>query len=139
MTTTTDELQWILQKLLQETPGARHALVLARDGLKLCHSTSLGLDEADHLAAIASGIQGLVRHASMEFGTGTGSARQAMAEFDGGILLIVEAGEGAHLAVVAEEDADEGLVGQNMNALVEKIGHHLRASAREPERPGAAT
>jgi len=42
----------------------------------------------------------------------------------------VEAGEGAHLAVVTAEDADAGLIGHNMSELVEQIGEHLTAQPR---------
>ncbi|MCZ9336862.1 roadblock/LC7 domain-containing protein, partial [Streptomyces sp. TRM76130] len=87
--------------LLERTPGTRHALVLSRDGLKLCWSDHLTLDRADQLAAICSGIQALAQGASVEFGDGTGGVRHSMTEFHGGLLFIVEAGEGAHLAVVA--------------------------------------
>jgi predicted regulator of Ras-like GTPase activity (Roadblock/LC7/MglB family) len=133
MTTARSDLDWLLESLLRKTPGARHALVLSRDGLKLCHTPGLTVDQADHLAAIASGIQSLSHGASVEFGDGTGGVRQAMAEFYGGILFIVEAGAGAHLALVADEDADAGLVGHNMNELVEQIGHHLSSPPREPD------
>ncbi|MFF9482849.1 roadblock/LC7 domain-containing protein [Streptomyces sp. NPDC014733] len=132
MTNTTDHsLDWMLENLLQKTPGARHALVLSRDGLKLCHSPGLTVDQADQLAAIASGIQSLSHGASVEFGDGTGGVRQAMTEFHGGILFIVEAGHGAHLALLAVEDADVGLIGFNMNELVEQIGEYLQAAPRE--------
>lgn len=57
-----------------------------------------------------------------------------MTEFHGGILFIVEAGEGAHLAVLATEDADVGLVGHNMNELVEQLGEFLIAPPRNPVR-----
>ncbi|WP_405743268.1 roadblock/LC7 domain-containing protein [Streptomyces sp. NBC_01525] len=131
MTNTTDHsLDWMLENLLQKTPGARHALVLSRDGLKLCHSPGLTVDQADQLAAIASGIQSLSHGASIEFGDGTGGVRQAMTEFHGGILFIVEAGHGAHLALLAVEDADVGLIGFNMNELVEQIGEYLAAAPR---------
>ncbi|MET9323915.1 roadblock/LC7 domain-containing protein [Streptomyces sp. NPDC003038] len=128
---TTDEtLSWLLEGLLERTPGARHALVLSRDGLKLCRTPELSVDQADQLAAIAAGIQSLSHGASIEFGDGTGGVRSAMAEFHGGILFIVEAGEGAHLALVAAEDADAGLVGHNMAELVEQLGEHLIARPR---------
>ncbi|MGW1835927.1 roadblock/LC7 domain-containing protein [Streptomyces sp. BBFR2] len=131
MTNTTDRsLDWMLENLLQKTPGARHALVLSRDGLKLCHSPGLTIDQADQLAAIASGIQSLSHGASVEFGDGTGGIRQAMTEFHGGILFIVEAGHGAHLALLAVEDADVGLIGFTMNELVEQIGDYLAAAPR---------
>ncbi|MEU9202059.1 roadblock/LC7 domain-containing protein [Streptomyces sp. NPDC048332] len=133
MTATTDEkLNWLLEGLLERTPGARHALVLSRDGLKLCRTPELSVDQADQLAAISAGIQSLSHGASVEFGDGTGGVRSAMAEFYGGVLFIVEAGAGAHLAVVASDTADVGLVGHNMSELVEQLGEHLVAPPREP-------
>jgi predicted regulator of Ras-like GTPase activity (Roadblock/LC7/MglB family) len=131
MTTTDRSLDWLLENLLEKTPGTRHALVLSRDGLKLCLSSGLTVDQADQLAAIASGIQSLSHGASIEFGDGSGGVRQSMTEFHGGILFIVGAGLGAHLAVVAGEDADPGIVGHNMGELVEQIGVHLRAEPRQ--------
>lgn len=127
------QLDWLLEGLLERTPGTRHALVLSRDGLKLCRTPELSEDQADQLAAISAGIQSLSHGASIEFGDGNGGVRQAMAEFYGGILFIVEAGDGAHLAVVAEEDADPGLIGHNMNELVEQLGEHLSAPPRSPD------
>jgi predicted regulator of Ras-like GTPase activity (Roadblock/LC7/MglB family) len=133
MTTTNPGLDWLLENLLARTFGAQHALVLSRDGLKLCHTSALTVDRADQLAAIASGIQSLSYGASVEFGDGNGGVRQSMIEFHGGLLFIVEAGEGAHLAVVASEAADVGLVGHNMNELVEQLGDYLIAVPREQE------
>ena len=124
------ELDWLLDSLLERTPGTRHALVLSRDGLKLCRTNGLTLDQADQLAAIASGIQSLSYATSVEFGDGTGGVRQSMTEFHGGLLFIVDAGDGAHLAVIAAEDADPGLVGHNMNELVEQLGEYLTAPPR---------
>lgn len=132
MTTTNTNLEWLLESLLTKTNGATHALVLSRDGLKLCHTSGLTMDKADQLAAIAAGVQALSQGASVEFGDGSGGVRQSMTEFHGGILFIVEAGEGAHLAVLAEENADVGLVGHNMNELVEQIGEFLTAPPRHP-------
>jgi predicted regulator of Ras-like GTPase activity (Roadblock/LC7/MglB family) len=135
-TATADEkLTWLMQGLLARTPGARHALVLSRDGLKLCRTPELSVDQADQLAAIAAGIQSLSHGASMEFGDGTGGVRSAMTEFYGGVLFIVEAGEGAHLAVVTAEEADPGLVGHNMGELVEQLGGHLSAQPRTSQSP----
>lgn len=131
MTMATDaNLTWMLESLVEQTAGATHALVLSRDGLKLCHTTGLSVDKADQLAAIAAGVQALSQGASIEFGDGTGGVRHSMTEFHGGILFIVEAGEGAHLAVLASEEADVGLIGHRMNELVEQIGAFLTAPPR---------
>ncbi len=93
-------------------------------------SSGLSVDQADQLAAIASGIQSLSHGASMEFGDGSGGVRQSMTEFHGGLLFIIEAGQGSHLAVVATDDADAGVIGHNMNELVEQIGDYLSAPPR---------
>ena len=134
-TTADDRLTWLMEGLLEHTPGARHALVLSRDGLRLCRTPELTVDRADQLSAIAAGIQSLSHGASLEFGDGSGGVRSAMAEFHGGVLFIVEAGEGAHLAVVTDEEADAGLVGHNMSELVEQLGEHLSAKPRHPANP----
>ncbi|MFD4529169.1 roadblock/LC7 domain-containing protein [Streptomyces sp. NPDC058470] len=129
-TTADEKLSWLIEGLLERTPGTRHALVLSRDGLKLCRTPELSIDQADQLAAIAAGIQSLSHGASVEFGDGSGGVRSAMAEFHGGVLFIVEAGDGAHLAVVTAEEADAGLVGHNMSELVEQLGEYLSAPPR---------
>lgn len=126
----TQDLDWLLENLLRQTPGSKHAVVLSNDGLRLCHTAQLSLDQADQLAAIASGMQSLAYGASVEFGTGQGGVRHSMTDFYGGVLCIVEAGRGAHLAVVAGEDADVGIVGHNMNQLVDQIGEFLNAPTR---------
>jgi predicted regulator of Ras-like GTPase activity (Roadblock/LC7/MglB family) len=132
MNTTDRDLDWLLENLLERTPGAKHALVLSKDGLKLCRTSGLSVDQADQLAAISSGMQSLAYGASVEFGDGTGGVRQSMTEFHGGLLFIVEAGQGAHLAVVAVDDADVGIIGHNMNELVEQIGEYLSTPPRQP-------
>ncbi|MEU2561019.1 roadblock/LC7 domain-containing protein [Streptomyces longispororuber] len=139
MQTTDNSLNWLLESLLDGTPGTRHALVLSRDGLKLCWSTGLTLDQADQLSAICSGIQALAQGASVEFGDGTGGVRHSMTEFHGGLLFVVEAGQGAHLAVIADEDADPGVVGNQMTQLVAQIGDHLRAEPRGQGRQHTAS
>lgn len=133
MNTADRDLEWLLENLLSKTPGTRHVLVLSRDGLKLCHTSGLTRDRADQLAAIASGMQSLSCGASIEFGDGTGGVRQSMTEFHGGLLFIVEAGLGAHLAVIAEDEADAGLIGHNMHEMVEQIGEYLTAPPRQAE------
>jgi len=126
------DLEWLLESLRERTPGVRYVLVLSKDGLRLCYTDALDEDRADQLSAIASGIQSLALSASAEFGTAVGSG-QSMVEFPGGVLLIVPAGEGAHLAVVAADEADVGLVGHNMSELVEQIGGRLTSPPRQRE------
>jgi len=129
MTTTDPSLDWLLENLRHRTPGIRHVLVLSRDGLKMCHTSDLDVDRADQLAAISAGVQSLSLSASAEFGDASG-AGQAMLEYGGGLLLIVGAGEGAHLAVITGNEADVGVVGRHMNEMVDQLGDHLTAAPR---------
>ncbi|RMI35171.1 roadblock/LC7 domain-containing protein [Nocardia stercoris] len=129
-TSVPSHLDWLLEQLIMRTPNARHALLLSGDGLKICHSSQLSADQADQLSAIAAGIQSLAHGASVEFGNGTGGVRQSMTEFYGGILFVVEAGLGAHIAMITSEDADAGLVGHRMRELVEQLSDHLATVPR---------
>ncbi|RII09179.1 Roadblock/LC7 domain protein [Streptomyces sp. YIM 130001] len=139
MQTTDNSVTWLLETLLERAPGTRHALVLSRDGLKLCWTPHLTLDQADQLSAICAGLQALSHGASVEFGDGSGGVRHSMTEFHGGLLFVVEAGDGAHLALVADDSADAGMIGHEMSELVEQIGDHLRAAPRAEDGAGAGT
>jgi predicted regulator of Ras-like GTPase activity (Roadblock/LC7/MglB family) len=132
-----EHLDWLLEGLLSRTPGIRHVLVLSKDGLKISFTSGLDIDRADQLAAIASGIQSLALGASAEFGNGAIGSGQAMVEFRGGLLLVIPAGEGAHLAVIAADEADVGIVAHNMNELVEQMGAYLSAAPRRPRASSA--
>jgi predicted regulator of Ras-like GTPase activity (Roadblock/LC7/MglB family) len=131
MQITQHDLDGLLEDLVRRTPGTRHALMLSRDGLKLCHTSGLTIDQADQLAAIASGMQSLSRGASIQFGDGSGGVRQSMTEFHGGLLCIVDAGGGAHLALIADDGADSGVIGFNMSLLIRQLGTDVSASPRD--------
>ncbi len=61
-----------------------------------------------------------------------------MTEFHGGILFIVEAGPGAHVALIAAEDADSGLIGHNLEEIVEQIGAFFTSPPRHAASGGPA-
>lgn len=140
--TSTDpaRLSWLLLGLLERTAGARHAVLVAADGLPICHASHprladaerLGADAVDRLAAVAAGFQGLAIAVSVEHGDGRAGVRRSMTEYGGGILFLIEAGAGAHLAVLAEEDADAGVVGFHLAELVDQLADHLTAAPRSP-------
>lgn len=119
----------MLESLRSDTPGIEHVLVLSADGLKASYTSGLTTDDADQLAAIASGFQSLGLAAAAHFGTGTGWSRN-LVEFPGGLLLIIPSGPGSQLAVVAKEDADIDLIGTHMAGLVEQIGSRLATPPR---------
>lgn len=137
MSTPDRDLGWKLESLRSDTPGVEHVLVLSADGLKASHTSGLTTDDADQLAAIASGFQSLGLAAAGHFGTGTAWSRN-LVEFPGGLLLIIPAGPGSQLAVAAREDADIGLIGTHMAGLVEQLSTHLATPPRGAPVPEVA-
>jgi predicted regulator of Ras-like GTPase activity (Roadblock/LC7/MglB family) len=105
-----------------------HAVVLSEDGLVVSKSTAFVRDDAERLAATASGLMSLSKGVSMDFRGGP--VRQALIEMRDSYLILTAAGPGAHLAVLTNQGADVGVVAYQMNMLVKKIGEHLRAAPR---------
>ena len=80
----------------------RHAVVLSNDGLAVGASTELRREDAEHLAAVASGFHSLAKGAGRHFGAG--GVRQTMVEMDEGFLFVAAAGDGSCLAVLSAVD-----------------------------------
>jgi predicted regulator of Ras-like GTPase activity (Roadblock/LC7/MglB family) len=128
MATSNVDLTWLLDDLVSRVKQAEHAVVLSVDGLLKASSRGLGRDDAEHLAAIASGIQSLSRGAGKRFNGGP--VQQVIIEMTSSFLLITAAGHGACLAVLAAEDADLGLIAYEMNMLVTRADRFLTSPER---------
>lgn len=122
------ELDWMMDDLVRRVPGTRHVIVLSSDGLLIARSQALGRDDAEHMAAVASGFQSLARGAGRHFDAGF--VRQTIVELEKAFLFVTGAGQGACLAILGEADIDVGLVAYEMNLIVKRIGAFLAASPR---------
>lgn len=122
------DLTWLLDDLVGRVKQAEHAIVLSVDGLLMASSRGLSRDDAEHLSAIASGIQSLARGAGRRFGGGP--VQQTIIEMKTSFLLVTAAGHGACLAVLASEDADLGLIAYEMAMLVTRAGKYLSSPSR---------
>ncbi|MFA1549371.1 roadblock/LC7 domain-containing protein [Actinomadura chokoriensis] len=134
-TGSSSDLGWLLDDLVRRLPHTRTAVVLSADGLLMASSEGMTQDDGEHLAAVAAGIQSLAKGAGARFGGGP--VRQTIVEMASAFLLVTVAGKGACLAVLAEEDADVGLIAYEMAMLVTAMGHHLTSPSRsEPAGEG---
>ncbi|GES29208.1 roadblock/LC7 domain-containing protein [Streptomyces angustmyceticus] len=124
-------LDWLLDDLTKRVQKVRHALVLSNDGLVTGASEALAREDAEHLAAVASGLHSLAKGSGLHFGIGR--VRQTMVEFDDGVLFVTAAGDGSCLCVLAGADADMGQIAYEMTLLVNRVGEHLGVAARQPE------
>lgn len=130
-TASSADLTWLLDELIERTGEARHGIVLSTDGLLLAASRDLSTADAEHLSAVAAGIQSLARGVSQRFGGG--KVRQTIIEMRQAYLLVTVAGQGACLAVLCDEGADVGLVAYEMALMVARVGHILTSPARTPQ------
>ncbi|MFF0445234.1 roadblock/LC7 domain-containing protein [Streptomyces sp. NPDC004609] len=124
----TGDLDWLLDDLVLRMGEVRHAVVLSNDGLAVGASQRLSREDAEHLAAVASGFHSLAKGAGRHFGAD--GVRQTMVEMDDGFLFVAAAGEGSCLAVLTSVVADIGLIAYEMARLVARVGEHLRTPPR---------
>ncbi|GAA3797781.1 roadblock/LC7 domain-containing protein [Streptomyces chiangmaiensis] len=123
------ELGWLLDDLTERMEHIRHALVLSNDGLVTGTSTGLRREDAEHLAAVSSGLHSLAKGSGRHFGAG--QVRQTMIEFDDAILFVTAAGPGSCLCVLSAAEADIGQIAYEMTLLVNRVGDHLAVESRE--------
>lgn len=130
--TNSNELSWLLDDLVSRAEGTYHTILLSTDGLLMASSSRLDRPAAEHLSAIASGIQSLALGASKQFGAG--EIRQSIIEMDQAFLVVATAGEGACLALLASASCDLGMVAYEMNTVIRRVGQYLSAPPR-PDMP----
>jgi predicted regulator of Ras-like GTPase activity (Roadblock/LC7/MglB family) len=124
----TGELNWLLDDLVERVPHAQQAVLLSSDGLLIGSSHGLSREDGEHLAAVASGFQSLARGAGRYFGGG--AVRQTIIEMETAFLFVTAAGQGACLSVLADADADVGLIAYEMAMLVTRVGSYLSTTPR---------
>lgn len=122
------DLNWLLDDLVGRVDTLRHAVILSSDGLATGASSGLGREDAEHLAAVASGFHSLAKGAGRHFAVG--GVRQTMVELDEAFLFITAAGDGSCLAVLSDAESDVGLIAYEMALLVKRVGEHLTSEAR---------
>ncbi|MFD3702183.1 roadblock/LC7 domain-containing protein [Nocardia sp. NPDC058658] len=121
-------LDWLIDDLVNRVASVRSAVLLATDGLLIAGSTGLARADAEHLSAIGSAYRSLATGVGNHFDLGP--ARQTVVELGRAYLLVTEAGPRASLVLIADEDADLGLVAYEMNHVVLQAGPHLSVEAR---------
>lgn len=133
-TATNPDLDWLLDGLVAQVPGTRHAIVLSDDGLVVSQSDTIERNDAERLAAIATGQQSLARGVDDLFDGG--AVRQVIVELSNLWLFITSAGRGTHLAVVASQDVDAEVMAVAMHTLVQQVGRKLGTERRAETRNG---
>ena len=122
------QLDWLLDDLVARVDKVTKAVILSRDGLTVAASQPLSREDAEHLSALAAGVQSLARGAGEHFSLG--EVRQTIIELEQAFLFVTAAGYGSCLAVMCPASADAGLIAYEMAMLVKRAGPHLVAQPR---------
>ena len=130
---TNGSLNWLLDDMLQRVPSVQQAIVLSADGLLLSRSSNVSQDDAEHLSAVASGLQSLARGAGRH--VNGGAVRQTLVEMENSFLVVTAGGAGTCLAVLADAGSDLGQLVYEMNLLVRRVGNAL---GTQPRRSGSS-
>ncbi|MGW0707189.1 roadblock/LC7 domain-containing protein [Streptomyces sp. NPDC002643] len=129
---TGQNIDWLLENLKKTVPGTRQVLLLSSDGLSKAHVDLHG-DDADRLAAIASGLNSLGRSFGHDRVLGNGgTVRQVIVELHNGILIVASAGHGAVLAVTADSSTHTETLGYEMGMLIRAVQPFLATPSRRP-------
>lgn len=109
---------WLLADFVRGTDGVRDAVAVSSDGLLMAMSEGLDRAGADRLSAIVSGLTSLGRSASRSYDFD--GLRLIMIEMGRGFLLVSSMTNGSCVGVIADSNADVGLVGYQMAILAER-------------------
>ncbi len=124
----TADIAWLANDLVNRVAHVEQTVVLSADGLLIAGSAGLSREDAEHLAAVAAGLHGLSRGAGRRFERG--AVRQTIVELETAFLFVTAGGDGACVAVLADEESDIGLIAYEMAMLVARVGQYLSAPAR---------
>lgn len=122
------DLNWLVTDFTTRVPDVAHAVVVSADGVPLALSDDIPFGFAEQLAAITSGLAGLMQGAARIFEAG--QPLQALVEMDGGLMLIKAISDGSCLAVLAAPECDTDLVSYEVTLLVEAVGEVLTPAVR---------
>jgi predicted regulator of Ras-like GTPase activity (Roadblock/LC7/MglB family) len=128
LTSSVQNLNWLITDFAGRVPSVARAIVVSADGLPLAFSDGFPQDRADQLAAVTSGLTSLTQGAARVFEGGP--VTQTVVEMRQGLLLVMAISDGSSLAVLASANCDMGLVAYEMALLVERVGEALTPDTR---------
>lgn len=129
MTNPTENLNWLLERLVGTVPGIKQAVVVSSDGLALAKSEGVDRETAERLAAVSSGMIGLAYGSAGRFGAGPVS--NVIVEMQNGWLFVTGIRDGSLICCLTEKDIDMGAIAFEMSIFVQRVGDSLTADVRQ--------
>lgn len=113
-----DQLNSTLRRLQNASPGVEAAAVISEDGLMIASALSQDLDEM-RVAGMTATLLSLGTRAAGELRRG--AVQEVIVRGDDGYAVMINAGRGALLLVLANEDAKLGLIFFDMRDAIERV------------------
>lgn len=105
---------------LCEVQGIDHAVAVSGDGLVMASSSQLTPDQADHTAAITSGLSSLTTGACRLMNAG--EVESTIVDMTGGVMVIMTINDRSILTVLADKHAELGQIVYEMDMLIKRAG-----------------
>jgi predicted regulator of Ras-like GTPase activity (Roadblock/LC7/MglB family) len=121
-----------LERLHESVPGITGCLLLSADGLATA-AAGLSEEETEPLAAAFSALASIVKGVGRVLHKDRPShTNQVLIDTDQEAVVLMEAGEGSVLLVVASLKADIHQIGDQMQKFITALRHHLAIPVRQP-------
>ncbi|MGW7354411.1 roadblock/LC7 domain-containing protein [Streptomyces sp. Z26] len=128
-------LSWLLSDFARRMPEVTQVIAVSVDGLALAYA-GMDQDDADRLAAIASGVVNLLSGAAQLIEADP--VEHSLTAMEGGYLFSMAVSSGASLIVATTRDADIGEVSYMMAELINQVGDALSPQNRDAGSPFAS-
>ena len=129
MSSSADNLNWLVARFVQQVPAVRQAVVVSSDGLTIAVSSNVGREAAERLSAVASGMIGLAYGSAGRFGAG--AVRNVIVEMEHGWMFVTGIRDGSLMCVVTDEHADIGTIAYEIALFADRAGDVLTPEVRE--------
>lgn len=118
----------LLNDFVGRVPHVSHVIAVSADGLLIAANSRLPVEEAERLAAIASGLTSLLNGAARSLRADPVISN--LTEMDGGYMFTMAVSNGASLLALAGFGCDIGQVGHELAILINTVGPALTPEAR---------
>ena len=132
-----DDLSFLLDDLIRAVPNTKCAVLLSVDGIKT-HWSGVEADEADVLAAMASGMISIAHQVGAKFGgSQDNSVRQVITELSGLYMFVTAAAGGTVLTVLAGREVNTGAISFEMAKLCKRVPTRIATPTRQNTASGS--
>ncbi|HXY58298.1 MAG TPA: roadblock/LC7 domain-containing protein [Methylocystis sp.] len=113
-----DEMNRVLRKMPAETPGVEASALISEDGLMIASALTPELDET-RVAGMTATLLNLGTRASVELQRG--AVKEVVIRGETGYAVMIDAGRGVMLLVLANESAKLGLIFFDMHEAIKAL------------------